>query len=206
MLNLLFNNFLSADSYVSSIYFFDWRMIALQYCDSFCHTSAWISHRYTYVPSLLNLPPASHVLPLWVVREHPIELPASYSKLPVAICLCVLICMFPCYSLNSSTLSFRHYVTSLFSIVFIGVLLLSPVPTLCNSINCSTPGFPVLPYLPEFAQTHVHWINAIRPSHPMPLPSLAVDLSQHESLFQFVSSSHQVTKDWSFSFSTSPSN
>ena len=213
---MLFNNFLSADSYVSSIYFFNWRIIALQYCDDFCPTSAWISHRYTYVPSLLNLSPTSHhILPLWVVREHPVELPASYSKLPVAIYLHVLIGMLVsqliyslCYSLNSShpLLSPLCHKSVLCVWVFIVVLLLSPVPTLCNSINCSTPGFPVLPYLPEFAQTHVHWINdAIQPSHPLLLPSAAISLSQHQSLFQFVSFSHQVTKDWSFSFSTSPS-
>ena len=39
---------------------FNWRIIALQYCVGFCHTSTWISHRYTYVPSLLNLHPISH--------------------------------------------------------------------------------------------------------------------------------------------------
>ena len=73
-------------------------------------------------------------------------------------------------------------------------------------MDCGMPGFPVLPYLLEFAQTHVHWINdAIQPSHPLLLPSAAISLSQHQSLFQFVSFSHQVTKDWSFSFSTSPS-
>ena len=39
--------------------------------------------------------------------------------------------------------------------------------TLCNPMNCGTPGFPVLHYIPEFAQTHVHWLsNAIQPSHP----------------------------------------
>ena len=56
------------------------------------------------------------------------------------------------------------------------------------------PGFLVLHYLWEFAQTHVHWISdAIQPSHPLPSPSPpALNLSQHEDLFQWVSSSHQV--------------
>ena len=41
-------------------------------------------------------------------------------------------------------------------------------PTLCNPMDCNTPGFPVLHYLPEFAQTHVHWVDdAIQPSHPL---------------------------------------
>ena len=44
-------------------FIFNWRIIALHYCIGFCHTSTWISHRYTYVPSLLNLPPTSHPFP-----------------------------------------------------------------------------------------------------------------------------------------------
>ena len=47
------------------MYFFNWGIAALQYCVGFCHTSTWISHRYTYVPSLLNLFPTSqHIPPL----------------------------------------------------------------------------------------------------------------------------------------------
>ena len=68
--------------------------------------------------------------------------------------------------------------------------------TLCDSMDCSTSGFPVLRYLPEFAQTHVHWISdAIQPSHPLSYSSLsAFNLSQHQGLFQWVSSLHQVAK------------
>ena len=68
--------------------------------------------------------------------------------------------------------------------------------TLCNCMDWGTPGFPVLHYLPEFAQTHVHRVDdAIQPSHPLSSPSLpAFDLSQHQGLFQWVSSSHQVAK------------
>ena len=67
-------------------------------------------------------------------------------------------------------------------------------PMLCNPMNCSMPGFPVLHYLPEFAQTHVPKVgDAIQPSHP---PSSrfppALNLSQHQGLFQSVSSLHQV--------------
>ena len=81
-------------------------------------------------------------------------------------------------------------------------------PALCNPMDCSTPGFPVLHYLPEFAQTHVHWVgDVIQPSHPLSSPSLpAFNLSQQQGLFQWVSSSRQVTRYWSFSFSISPSN
>ena len=57
--------------------------------------------------------------------------------------------------------------------------------TLCDPMDCSTPGFPVLHYLPEFTQTHVHWVgDAIQPSHPLLLPSPALNLSQHQGLFQ----------------------
>ena len=56
--------------------------------------------------------------------------------------------------------------------------------------------FPVLHHLPELAQNHVHWVSdAIQPSHPLSSPSsLALNLSQHQSLFQWVNSSHEVAK------------
>ena len=63
-------------------------------------------------------------------------------------------------------------------------------PTLCDPMNRSTPGLPVHHQLPEFTQTHVHWIgDAIRPSHPLlsPFPP-APNPSQHQSLFQWVNS------------------
>ena len=69
-------------------------------------------------------------------------------------------------------------------------------PTLCNPMDCSTPGFPVHHQLQEFTQTHVHWVgDAIQPSHPLlaPFPP-AFNLSQHRGLFQWVSSSHHVAK------------
>ena len=69
-------------------------------------------------------------------------------------------------------------------------------PTLCDSMNRSTPGLPVHHKLPEFTQTHVHWVaDAIQPSHPLSSPSLpAPSPSQHQGLFQWVNSSHEVTK------------
>ena len=75
-------------------------------------------------------------------------------------------------------------------------------------MDCSMPGFPILHYLPEFAQTPVHWVSdAIQPSHLLSSTSPpAFNLSQHQGLFQWVSSSHQMAKYWSFSFSISPSN
>ena len=57
--------------------------------------------------------------------------------------------------------------------------------TLCNPMDCSIPGFPVIRHCPEFAQTHVHWVSdAIQPSHPLSSPSPpAFNLSQHQDLF-----------------------
>ena len=80
--------------------------------------------------------------------------------------------------------------------------------TLCNPMGCSTPGLPVHHQLPEFTQTHVHWVSdAIQPSHPLLSPSPpALNLSQHQGLFKWVSCSHQVAKYWSFSFNISPFN
>ena len=69
-------------------------------------------------------------------------------------------------------------------------------PTLCNPMDCRTPGFLIHHQLPELAQTHVHWVgDAIQPSHPLSPPSPpAFSLSQHEGLFHWVSFSHQVAK------------
>ena len=67
---------------------------------------------------------------------------------------------------------------------------------LCNPMDCSTPGFSVHHQIPELAQIHVHRIgDAIQPSHPLSSPSPpAFNLSHHQGLFQWVSSSHQVAK------------
>ena len=78
-------------------------------------------------------------------------------------------------------------------------------PTLCDPMDCNTPGFPVLHYLPEFAQTHVHWVGeAIQQSHcslsllPSIFPSIRV--SSNESVLHI-----RRPKYWSFSFGISPS-
>jgi len=69
-------------------------------------------------------------------------------------------------------------------------------PILCDPMNCSTPGLPIHHQLPESTQTHIHWVSdAIQPSHPLSSPSPpAFNLSQHQGLFKWVSSSHQVAK------------
>ena len=66
----------------------------------------------------------------------------------------------------------------------------------CNPTNRSEPGLPVHRQLLEFTQTHVHWVSdAIQPSHPLSVPSPpTLNLSQHQGLFKWVSSLHQVAK------------
>ena len=67
--------------------------------------------------------------------------------------------------------------------------------TVCNPMDCSTAGLPVHHQLLELTQTHVHWVgDDIQPSHPLLSPSPAFSLSQHQGLFQWGSSSHQVAR------------
>ena len=75
-------------------------------------------------------------------------------------------------------------------------------------MNHSMPGLPVHHQLPESTQIHVHWVgDAIQPSHPLWSPSpFFFNISQHQALFQWVSSSHQVAKVLEFQFNISPSN
>ena len=102
--------------------------------------------------------------------------------------------------LNMHThITHTHTHTHIISYYSVSVQLSSVVQsclTLCNPMNCSMPGLPVHHQLPESTQTHVHWVgDAIQPSHPLSSPSPpAPNPSQHQGLFKWVSSSHQVTK------------
>ena len=81
--------------------------------------------------------------------------------------------------------------------------------TLCDPMDCSIPGLPVHYQLPEFTQTHVHWVgDAIKPSDPLSSTSpLALNLSQHQGLFSNESALHIRWSEYrSFSFNISPSN
>ena len=84
----------------------------------------------------------------------------------------------------------------LFAAAAAAAKLLQSCPTLCDPMNRSTPGLPVHHQLPEATQTHVHQVgDAIQPSPPLSSPSPpALNLSQHQGLFKWVSSSHQVAK------------
>ena len=101
----------------------------------------------------------------------------------------------PDFSVSSFTLIKKLFSSSSLSAICC-CLVVQSCATLCDAMVCSTPGFPVLHYLLEFAQIHGHWVNdAIQPSHPLsPSSPLALNLSRHQGLFQWVSSSHQVAK------------
>ena len=112
-----------------------------------------------------------------------------------------------------------NIIESVYLWIFFPILPLSPLtsglnhftkscPTLCNPMDCSMPGFPLLHYLLEFAQTHVCWVHdAIQPSHPLSylllLPSCfpSIRVFSKESIICI-----RWPKHWSFSFRISPSN
>ena len=81
-------------------------------------------------------------------------------------------------------------------------------PTLCNPMNCSTPGLPVHHQLPELTQTHVHQVgDAIQPSHPLSSPSPPAPNPSQQRVFSSESTLRmRWPKHWSFSFSIIPSN
>ena len=81
-------------------------------------------------------------------------------------------------------------------------------PTLCDPMDCSTPVFPLLHYLLEFAQTHVHRVgDAIQSSHPLSSPSSPTSIFPSIRVFSNESVLHiRWPKYWSFNFSISPSN
>ena len=92
------------------------------------------------------------------------------------------------------------YTTMIIGVYIQGTLHFNSVaqscPTLCDPMNHSTPGLPVCHQLPEFSQTHAHWVSdAIQSSHPLSSPSPPAPYpSQHQGLFQWVNSSHEVAK------------
>ena len=95
-----------------------------------------------------------------------------------------------------SLLSFLPLSFLVFLYIYIIRSVVQSCPTLCNPMNRSTPGLPVQHQLPEFTETHFHRVSdAIQPSHPLSAPfPPAPNPSQHQSLFQWVNSSHEVAK------------
>ena len=112
---------------------------------------------------------------------------ACHFLFPLLLISCItVICLLQLTNINTLLPSEVHQFSS----------VAQSCPTLCDPMDHSTPGLPVHHKLPEFTQTHVHWLgDAIQPSHPLSSPSPpALNLSQHQGLFQWVSSSHQVAK------------
>ena len=85
IISFSFLNILPEIQFFKNPFFFDWRIIALQYYVGFCHTATWISHKYTYVPSLLNPFSSPSPFTLCVVSERWVEPPVSHSKFPLGI-------------------------------------------------------------------------------------------------------------------------
>ena len=121
------------------------------------------------------------------------ELPKFLNKSHGALLL-KYIFMFNKHIAMKKKRSFAKY--PIISIQFSSVAL--SCSTLYDPMNCSTPGLPVHHQLPESTQTHVHQVgDAIQPSHPLSSPSPpALNPSQHQSLFKWISSSHQVVLEF----------
>ena len=144
--------------------------------------------RLKFQPKLPLLPAACLALLLWfplgpyaplcfipVTKQDPM-MPPPGKPLPQVLCCSSFLkyldksiwCTFPeLFSVQSSSVT-------------------QSCPTLCDPMNCSTPGLPVYHQLPEFTQTHVHWVgDAIQPSHPLSSPSPpAPNPSQYQSLYR----------------------
>ena len=118
--------------------------------------------------------------------------------LVLIVCICVYVYFLRNFHTKDHVIYKKDYLTSFFQcgcLLCLVSFLISSIqfssvaqscPTLCNPMDCSTPGFPVHHQLPEFSQTHVHQVgDAIQPSYPLSSPSPpAFNLSQHQGLFQ----------------------
>ena len=81
---------------------FNWRIIALQNFVAFCHTSIRISHRYTHVPSLPDLPPISLPIPPFSLSQRPCLSSLSHTAIPIGYLFCIWYCKFPWWFLHTS--------------------------------------------------------------------------------------------------------
>ena len=134
----------------------------------------------------------------------------SYAQVLVPVCLISSLSGslwdFPYFTMNAAL--YKKELEEIFNLTVFCCCSVAQSCLTYDPMNCSPPGFLVLHHFPELAQTHIHQIgDAIQPSHPLSSPSPpAFNLSQHQGLFQWVSSSHQMAKVLEFSFSISPSN
>ena len=188
-----------------TITYLNWRLITLQFCDFFFyHISIWVGHRHMFPlhfeATPLSLPTLSHQ-----VCHRALALGALWSHFWTFSFVTTLIFLQKnFYSATKGNFFYRKMRLCLsnlkcfhaFPTPFSISLVTQSRPTLCNPLDCSTPGLPVHHQLSEFTQTHVHWVSdAIQPSCPLSFPSPPTfNLSQHQDLFEWVSSSHQVAK------------
>ena len=156
-------------------------------------TPLWYKTKYRIFPSPTNTPPPHTKVSLCPFAGS--LLCPGTGKLPIFF---PLICTLIFWCLNSFSLP-RSLASLSFRFLSSIMLLLSSCSVMSNSLWPHGPqhaSFPVPHYLLEFAQTHVHWVDdSIQPSYPLSPLSLPVfNLSQHQGLFQWVGSSHQVAK------------
>ena len=159
--------------YVGSWYFFSWLL------------HHWLLYIRTICSLILEA-----LLPVWLgsIICYAAGLPGLGPDLPLSAALSVA-------SLGTSFLALPCLLcAAICPVQFRSVTQLCLTP--CDPVNCSTPGLPVHQQFLEFTQTHIHWVrDAIQPSHPLLSPSPpAPDPSQHQSLFQWVNSLHEVAK------------
>ena len=126
---------------------------------------------------------------IWTQRQHKFRICSSWALATTTDTLCLLPGLL---SLGPSLFCVLNSLLSEMIIISVAQLC----PTLCDPMNLSTPGLPVHHQLPGFTQTHTHRVSdAIQPSHPLLSPSPpAPNPSQHQSLFQWANSSHEVAK------------
>ena len=138
--------------------------------------------------SLLKLMSIESVMPSnHLILSRPLLLPSIFPSITVFPSESVLHIRWPKYWSFSFSISPSNEYTGLISFRIIQFSSVTQsCSTLCDPMNCSTPGLPVHHQLPEFTQTHIHRVgDAIQPSHPLSSPSPpAPNPSQHQSLFQ----------------------
>ena len=141
--------------------------------------------------NLLPLPLSFQIYPFWNVIVHPLSHHCILEEYTWSHRFKVK----DQFAYRWSYLKFHLYMIQFNSVA-------RSCTTLCDYMNRSTPGLPVHHQLPESTQTHVHWVgDAIQPSHPLLSPSPpSLNPSQHQGLFKWVNSSHQVAKVFEFQF------
>ena len=178
-----------------------------------CHQS------WTFMCHLMKVMLIWKLNPFWILSSRcstvPLNLWESWEpKVPTSVCVCYVsrggtirsLYKIRCTDKDKALLNFLKQNT--FKMYICCCSMAKSCPTLCDPMDCSTPGSYVLHYLPEFAQIHVHWVgDAIQPSHPLLplllLPSVfpSINVFSNESALRIRRANY-----WSFSFSISPSN